>query len=120
MTVYVDDMYRYPMGRYGRMKMSHLVADSEAELLAMADKIGLARRWIQHPGMGRGFVHFDSFDGLSRTGDHEAGAAPLESASPGAYDSAVETRRFETPARKERTKDVTQPSPIDWKPRPRS
>lgn len=47
MTVYVDDMYRYPMGRFGRMKMSHMIADTEAELHAMADKIGLDRRWYQ-------------------------------------------------------------------------
>ena len=32
---------------YGRMRMSHLVADSEAELHAMADRIGVARRWYQ-------------------------------------------------------------------------
>jgi hypothetical protein len=43
MTVYVDD-YRAP---YGRMLMSHMVADSEAELHAMADRIGVARRWYQ-------------------------------------------------------------------------
>jgi hypothetical protein len=29
------------------MKMSHMVADTEAELHAMADKIGVARRWYQ-------------------------------------------------------------------------
>ena len=50
MTVYVDDMYRYPMGRYGRMKMSHMTADTTDELLAMADRIGVARRWLQNPG----------------------------------------------------------------------
>lgn len=47
MTVYVDDMYRFAMGRFGRMKMSHMIADSVAELHAMADKIGVARRWHQ-------------------------------------------------------------------------
>ena len=47
MTVYVDDMYRVPMGRFGRMKMSHMIADTEAELHAMADRIGVARRWYQ-------------------------------------------------------------------------
>jgi uncharacterized protein DUF4031 len=46
-TVYVDDMYRHPMGRLGRMKMSHMVADTEAELHAMADKLGLKREWYQ-------------------------------------------------------------------------
>jgi hypothetical protein len=43
MTVFVDDM-RAP---FGRMVMCHMVADTEAELHAMADVIGLARRWYQ-------------------------------------------------------------------------
>ena len=47
MTVYIDDMYRFPMGRFRRMKMSHMIADTEAELHAMADRIGIARRWYQ-------------------------------------------------------------------------
>lgn len=76
MTVYVDDMYRHPMGRYGRMKMSHMVADTREELLAMADRIGLARKWLQHPGMGRGFEHFDVSMSY-RAKAIEAGAVPL-------------------------------------------
>lgn len=28
MAVYVDDMWRVPLGRYGRMKMSHMMADT--------------------------------------------------------------------------------------------
>lgn len=59
MPVYVDDMYKYPMGRFGRMKMSHMVADTREELLEMADKIGVARKWIQHPESGRDRCHFD-------------------------------------------------------------
>lgn len=49
MTVYVDDMHLSPAGQLGRMKMSHLLADSEEELHAMADRIGVARRWHQAP-----------------------------------------------------------------------
>lgn len=41
--VYVDDM-RAP---YGRMIMCHMVADTESELHAMADRIGIARKWHQ-------------------------------------------------------------------------
>ncbi len=45
MTVYVDDM-RAP---FSRMIMCHLVADTDEELHAMADAIGVARRWHQKP-----------------------------------------------------------------------
>jgi hypothetical protein len=57
MTVYVDDMYLSPIGQFGRMKMSHMIADSTDELMAMADKIGVARRWIQKRGTSD--EHFD-------------------------------------------------------------
>lgn len=47
MVVYVDDMYKYPMGEFRGMKMSHMIADTEEELHEMAKKIGIARRWYQ-------------------------------------------------------------------------
>jgi hypothetical protein len=47
MTVYVDDMYKYPMGRFKRMKMSHMIADTDDELHAMAEKIGVKKEWFQ-------------------------------------------------------------------------
>lgn len=43
MSVYVDDM----QAPYGRMIMCHMIADTDAELHAMADRIGVARRWFQ-------------------------------------------------------------------------
>lgn len=43
MTVYVDDQ----QNPYGRMKLCHMVADSQQELLEMADRIGGDRKWIQ-------------------------------------------------------------------------
>lgn len=39
------------------MLMCHMVADTREELLAMADRIGVARKWIQSPGTPR--EHFD-------------------------------------------------------------
>jgi hypothetical protein len=44
-TVYVDSM----KAAYGRMTMCHLIADTDDELHAMADKIGVARKWHQAP-----------------------------------------------------------------------
>lgn len=53
MTVYVDDM----AATFGRMTMCHMIADSDTELHAMADRIGVARRWHQKPGTPRS--HYD-------------------------------------------------------------
>ena len=53
MTVYVDNM----CAGFGRMVMCHMIADTDTELLGMADTIGVARRWHQHPGTHRS--HFD-------------------------------------------------------------
>jgi hypothetical protein len=53
MAVYVDDA-KLP---FGRMIMCHMIADSREELDAMADKIGVARKWIQYPGTPR--EHYD-------------------------------------------------------------
>lgn len=50
MTVYVDDMYRHEIGKLGRMKMSHLIADTTDELLTMVREIGVNPKWIQHAG----------------------------------------------------------------------
>jgi hypothetical protein len=61
MTVYVDDMYLYEMGHFRRggrvYKMSHMVADTLEELHAMADTIGVDRRWFQDPETMRKVSH---------------------------------------------------------------
>lgn len=57
MTVYVDDMHNYPMGRYRRMKMCHMVADCEFELSQMAEAIGVQQKWWQYKGTRKS--HFD-------------------------------------------------------------
>lgn len=53
MSVYVDPQQT----PFGRMKMCHMIADTTEELLAMADRIGVSRRWIQKPGTHK--EHFD-------------------------------------------------------------
>lgn len=58
MPVYVDDMHKSPAGQYGRMKMSHMIADTDDELHAMAAKIGVQRRWWQSPEKTSG-SHYD-------------------------------------------------------------
>lgn len=54
MPVYVDDM----RAGYGRMVMCHMVADTEEELHAMADLIGVDRKWYQYPKKSR-MPHYD-------------------------------------------------------------
>ena len=53
MSVYVDNM----KAGFGRMVMCHMIADTSAELLEMADRIGVARKWIQRQGTY--LEHFD-------------------------------------------------------------
>lgn len=53
MTVYVDDM-KAPLGE---MLMSHMIADTSEELHAMADRIGVSRRWCQF--LGEPKEHYD-------------------------------------------------------------
>lgn len=62
MSVYVDSM----SAPFGNMLMCHMWADTDDELLDMADKIGVQRKWIQgHPTLSFGkhrnasWVHFD-------------------------------------------------------------
>lgn len=57
MTVYVDDMHLTDLGRYGRMRMCHMIADTTDELTDMALRIGVDPKWIQKAGTER--EHFD-------------------------------------------------------------
>jgi hypothetical protein len=43
--------------KYGRMIMYHMIADTHEELMEMADRIGVQRKWLQYPGHHR--EHFD-------------------------------------------------------------
>jgi hypothetical protein len=53
MAVYVDNYG----AAFGRMIMSHMIADSHEELLEIARKIGVQEKWIQYEGTYR--EHFD-------------------------------------------------------------
>lgn len=52
MSVYVDA----PIWPYGRMMMCHMLADTLDELHAMADTVGVKRKWFQDKP---GFPHYD-------------------------------------------------------------
>ncbi|WP_353641360.1 DUF4031 domain-containing protein [Mesorhizobium sp. WSM2239] len=54
MAVYVDNARR----PFGRLIMCHMWADTLDELLAMADRIGVNRKWLQQPPKAS-WVHFD-------------------------------------------------------------
>ncbi len=68
MSVYVD---RARNG-YGRMVMCHMIADTPADLHAMAEQIGIARRWFQ-TSPPASFPHYDIAQS-KRTLAVEAGA----------------------------------------------
>ncbi len=64
MTVYVDELQGYAKGaiakparRYGR-QWCHLTADSEEELHAFAERLGLRREWYQRGMHNRGPWHW--------------------------------------------------------------
>lgn len=70
MTVYVDNM----RAQFGRMRMSHMIADSDEELRQMAQRIGVALKWHQYPGTSRS--HFDICDSKAALAI-KAGAVPI-------------------------------------------
>ena len=51
--VYVDSMRT----KFGRMVMCHMLADKSDELLTMAARIGVHRKWLQKAGTAE--EHFD-------------------------------------------------------------
>lgn len=60
MTVYVDNA-RIP---YGRMVMCHMIASNTDELFEMADRLRIARKWVQFHGQRK--EHFDISAGCRR------------------------------------------------------
>lgn len=76
MTVYVDSLVEYPLGTVkeaARVKRwCHMFADTEAELHAMADAIGMKRSWFQ-PFPKHSLPHYD-LSGTRRQRAVKAGA----------------------------------------------
>ena len=57
--VYVDDFFKFePWCKFGRMKMSHMIADTKSELLEMASQLHLKPSYIQYPNEPKK-CHFD-------------------------------------------------------------
>lgn len=93
MTVYVDDVRH----AFGRMVMCHMWSPSLDELLAMADTIGVDRKWIQgHPTLSFGkhreatWVHFDISLGR-KTRAIAAGAVLTDAFGPLEHLARIET-----------------------------
>ena len=55
--VYVDNFSDATGRNFGRMKMSHMVADTRSELFEMCKKIGVQTKWVQEFGTIK--EHFD-------------------------------------------------------------
>ena len=75
MTVYVDDARI--AARVGRIsgRWSHLLADTDAELHALAARLGLRRAWAQRPGAVHS--HYDVTDAVRRRAI-ALGAVPID------------------------------------------
>lgn len=57
MSVYVDNgSYEFGIGAR-KMILSHMIADTQDELIDMAEQIGVDTKWIQKPGTK--YEHFD-------------------------------------------------------------
>ena len=69
--LYVDHL-RIP---FGRMKMSHLIADAPEELREAADHLGFRREWIQYPGGWK--EHLDVSESKRRQAIRELGAREI-------------------------------------------
>lgn len=96
MSVYVDSM-RAPLKRGRRtMIMCHMMADTSEELHAMADRIGVLRRYVEDEGTYR--EHYDICK-AKRALAVSAGAIPVTMLQLGRIMLA---RRSATPTRADR------------------
>ena len=71
MSVYIDSEFI----KFGRMKMCHMVADTEQELEDMAIQLGLKLSWWQYKGTPKS--HFDVSKSI-RQKAISLGAIPVE------------------------------------------
>lgn len=62
--VYIDDMEAEVRRGAYYMKLCHMIADTHDELVEMADKVGLPRKWIQKEGTAE--EHFDITKSMKR------------------------------------------------------
>ncbi len=73
MAVYVDELAEYATDFYPwrHVASCHMYADTVSELYALADRIGLKRRWFQNKPS---FPHYDLLGGNKRRAAIRAGA----------------------------------------------
>lgn len=83
-----------PAHAYGRMTMCHMLADTPEELHAMADRIGVARRWYQ---IEASFPHYDICK-AKRALAVQAGAIEVDRRRLGGILKALRGRVLDDPA----------------------
>ena len=71
--LYVDHV----KATFGRMKMSHLMADTQEELLRAAGALGLRRSWLQNEDQPT--EHFDVSESKRKLAIDQLGALPVTS-----------------------------------------
>lgn len=108
MTVFVDDFRVSAVVRGMRRRWSHLLADSDEELLEFAKRIGLDPAWIQHPGEPH--CHFDVTDAM-RVKAIAAGAEQITYRESGAL-VGVKRERMRAEAAAEAPAPVQHPAEV--------
>lgn len=116
MAVYVDDYREKATVGQLTARWSHLLADTDEELLAFAKRLGLQPAWLQHEGTPK--VHFDVTDQM-RARAIRAGAREITWRQSGELVAAKRAALPKPPAVKPPAPAVPEPSEEARRPLPK-